>query len=220
MIGNAATLISTPSPSPLHVHVITDNAAPVWLVPAMTGGFVLLAALITGGIAFLSLRASDKRKLRREDSRQWDSELKSIYVAISTQMTKLNIELARARSEPDSVKKLLDVSSETLVVISGHQTVLQLVAEQPVIAAVGALSQDVSEVYQKALLAQPQDTPDMRWAADHFMQLIDPMRELRDCMRDSLRPDRLPRRARRERGRDTRRVSAQFAAQEERRRRP
>lgn len=205
--------------APLDVHLIIDNAAPVWLVPAMTGGFVLLAALITGGIAFFSLRASDKRKLRREDSRQWDTELKSIYVAISTQMTKLNIELARARSEPDSVKKVLDASSETLVVISGHQTVLQLVAEQPVIDAAAALQRDVSEVYQKALLAQPQDPPDMHWAANHFMQLIDPMRELRDCIRDSLRPNRLPRRARRERGRKTRRLRAQFAAQEQRRQR-
>ena len=68
----------TPSPTPFMVQLITDNQTPWWWGGALTGSFVVLAALV----AFFSLRASDKRKLAREDLRQWDILIKDRVIAI------------------------------------------------------------------------------------------------------------------------------------------
>jgi len=74
-----------PTPSPLVVQLVTDNQTPWWWTGALTGFFVLLAAFV----AFMSLRASDKRKLSREDRRQWDSLIKDGFVTASTLIDEL-----------------------------------------------------------------------------------------------------------------------------------
>jgi hypothetical protein len=74
-----------PSPSPIVVELVTGNETPWWAGSLLTGTFVVFAALI----AFLSLRASDKRKLAREDRRQWDLLIKDGYISISTSIERL-----------------------------------------------------------------------------------------------------------------------------------
>lgn len=187
MIAAAATPLPTPSPSPVLVQLVNDGAVPPWLAlvvaPLLTGAFVLAAARI----ALKSLEASDRRKLDREDRRQWDNELKAIYVAIAKLIAPVNLELARARSEPDSLGKILDVTSAAMVGISDHLTVLKLIADAPVVEAALKVQHAVSQSYQEALVAQPQDKPNMRWAVDHLMGMSAPMDELRDRVREALR---------------------------------
>lgn len=64
---------TSPAPAP------TTASAPWWGVPVIAGIFLLSGALI----AFLSTAASDRRKLAREDRRQWDKEIRDAYVEIS-----------------------------------------------------------------------------------------------------------------------------------------
>lgn len=58
------------------------DAAPWWGVPLIAGAFLLTGALI----AFISTSVSDRRKLAREDRRQWDREIRDSYVEISEQV--------------------------------------------------------------------------------------------------------------------------------------
>ncbi|MFS2028981.1 MULTISPECIES: hypothetical protein [unclassified Curtobacterium] len=85
--GTVTVVGPTSSPSPL--HIVMDGTSPVWLQPLLTGAFVLAAAIITAGIAFLSLRASDKRKLAREDKRQWDREVREVYSMVAAETRRL-----------------------------------------------------------------------------------------------------------------------------------
>jgi hypothetical protein len=61
------------------------EAAPWWGVPVIAGTFLLIGALI----AFLSTAASDRRKLAREDRRQWDKEIRDAYVEIAAEVNKI-----------------------------------------------------------------------------------------------------------------------------------
>jgi hypothetical protein len=72
------TLVSmqTTTTTPTAPDAVVD-AAPWWGVPLVAGLFVLFGALI----ALLSAFLSDRRKLRREDQRQWDREIRDLYVA-------------------------------------------------------------------------------------------------------------------------------------------
>ncbi|WP_433125321.1 hypothetical protein ACQPWW_22515 [Micromonospora sp. CA-240977] len=52
----------------------------------IAGAFLLIGALI----AFLSMAASDRRKLAREDRRQWDREIRDAYVDIAAEVNKIS----------------------------------------------------------------------------------------------------------------------------------
>jgi hypothetical protein len=54
-------------------------SAPWWANPILAGIFVLGGALT----AFVSTWFSDRRRLRREDLRQWDKEIREGYVRVS-----------------------------------------------------------------------------------------------------------------------------------------
>lgn len=73
----------------------TISTSPWWGVPLIAGSFLIVGALI----AFLSTYFSDKRKLSREDVRQWDKEIRDIYVATSS-LTKQLLELRWRDSLP------------------------------------------------------------------------------------------------------------------------
>ncbi|WP_437770618.1 hypothetical protein [Arthrobacter sp. KNU40] len=62
-----------PSPPPVIINM-PDTGAPWWGVPLLAGIFVLIGALA----AFLSTRASDRRKSKNEDARRYDEEIKNL----------------------------------------------------------------------------------------------------------------------------------------------
>lgn len=90
-------MIPTPIPSPLVVQIITDNQTPWWASGALTGAFLLIVAII----AFLSLKASDKRKLEREDQRQWDILIKDAYLQAASDISSI-LQLTLKQYETDS----------------------------------------------------------------------------------------------------------------------
>jgi len=68
-----------PSSTTIPEQVTSASTFPIWFAPMLTGMFVLLAALI----ALASLWLSDRRKLAREDRRQWDFALREAYVTVA-----------------------------------------------------------------------------------------------------------------------------------------
>lgn len=73
-----ATYISVVTPTPV-APAAPVASAPWWAVPLVAGAFLIIGALI----AFVSTAASDRRKLAREDRRQWDKEVRDAYVEIT-----------------------------------------------------------------------------------------------------------------------------------------
>src|SRR5579885_1893176 len=77
-------MTGTPPPTPIGPMNVADavvQAAPWWGVPLLAGTFLLLGAVI----AFVSTYFSDRRKLAREDQRQWDKEIRDLYMQMSAQ---------------------------------------------------------------------------------------------------------------------------------------
>ena len=69
----------TPSPTPFIVQVISDGSTAPWLTPLLAGLFLIVGAFI----AFMSTALSDRRKLRRDDLRQWDKEIRDTFLRIA-----------------------------------------------------------------------------------------------------------------------------------------
>jgi hypothetical protein len=59
--------------------VAAADAAPWWGIPVIAGCFLLVGATL----AFLSTALSDRRKMKRDDLRQWDKDLRDLYVQAS-----------------------------------------------------------------------------------------------------------------------------------------
>jgi len=77
------------------------SVAPWWGVPVIAGAFLLTGALI----AFISTSISDRRKLAREDRRQWDREIRDSYIEISNQVNLINNYQYRSIGESDKIKR-------------------------------------------------------------------------------------------------------------------
>ena len=68
----------SPTPTPIIINM-PSSVSPWWAVPLITAIAVLIGALV----AFLSTTASDRRKLKADDRRQWDKEIRDLYVEAS-----------------------------------------------------------------------------------------------------------------------------------------
>lgn len=69
------SLLATPSPVPIVINM-PASGSPWWGVPAITATAVLFGALV----AFFSTRFSDQRKRKADDRRQWDKEIRDLYL--------------------------------------------------------------------------------------------------------------------------------------------
>jgi hypothetical protein len=106
-----ALAAKTPSPS----------VAPWWGV-AVIAGFFLLAG---GFLAFFSTWLSDRRKLKREDQRQWDKVLLATYLKVVELVPKLRqtrwlsdgTQVAERHPEMSSVQQELEDLGHTLVIV-------------------------------------------------------------------------------------------------------
>lgn len=141
-------MTSTPTPTPLIVQIVSENQTPWWWAGALTGFFVLLAALV----AFLSLRASDKRKLEREDRRQWDRDIKKQYldaIALIDKLSDLHRRHTHVRMEDISVasnRKRLQTHAAAEEILNK----LQRIADEFDLFAVKDLSDAMNDVVQVA----------------------------------------------------------------------
>lgn len=136
---------STPAPtsSPLLVQVTGVSANPPWLVPLLTGAFVLAAALI----ALLSLYLSDHRKLAREDRRQWDKEIRETYLRISADVDLLRLILSNSFDRAPNIDRFDEPGVEEArdrVFRSCRE--LELIAPKLVVEAGLAVSDSLDEL--------------------------------------------------------------------------
>jgi len=187
---------TTPAAEPDQVQTAAASA-PWWLQILLqalaTGIFVLGAALIT----FRSVQASDRRKLEREDQRQWDNERKQAFVAIAAAISAAQLELHRVRSgsSDDRLVAILTVLEAAMTSVRDEVELLRIIASQPVIDAARALQERLAGLWQDALLSdlgapttdEMLGVPQALWKA--FGEVDDLLDQLRIEIRAEIRVD-------------------------------
>jgi len=173
----------SPSPTPVLVQLVGQEPPPVWLGPLLTGGFVLVAAII----ALLSLRWSDLRKLAREDRRQWDAELKASYVAVGEHVRAVRTVLARNEGTADYAAKILSTTDEAMRGVREHIRLFELIASPEVTKAAEEVSDKLSAIWRRTFIEMTRDQWKLKWAAEESEKLPGALDALRDRIRASLR---------------------------------
>ena len=173
----------SPTPAPVVVQLVGQEPPPVWLGPLLTGGFVLVAAII----ALLSLRWSDLRKLAREDRRQWDADLKASYIAIGEHVRAVRVVLGRNEGTKAYAEKILATTESAMTGLREHIRLFELVASAEVTKAAEAVAEDLADIWQRAWNDSILEEFAMKWAAQKWLVAEEPLMELRDRIRESLR---------------------------------
>lgn len=174
----------SPTASSAPLHVVMDGGSPVWLQPLLTGAFVLAAALI----ALTSLWLSDRRKLAREDRRQWDRELKQSYVVIAAEVQRVRLHLSRVRpGDDESLTSVLEALEASMTVVSQNTESMRLFAPKDVVEAAYAVGASLATIWQKGFVESGEDEPDVSWAMKDFVTVDPPVERLRDTVRKALR---------------------------------
>lgn len=191
MTAATSLLILAASPA-----AIPAPSSPNWQTALTQGGFLIVGALI----AFTSTWFSDRRKLRREDDRQWNAELKASYMAIAVAVNRCHLEAARIRagSSEERLTAVMGPTEEAMRTIQEQVRLLELIARQPVIDAAKAVQRQVAEIWQAGLIG-PTDDPEADeflgqpiWLYRKLTNVDDRVEELRACIRGATRvePDK------------------------------
>lgn len=113
-----------PSPVPTFViQTVSQPGTPTWVTPVVAGIFVIAGAII----AFFSTRWSDRKRLQREDRRQWDKQILELYAAIFDSTKSLNDIWHSGRLSRKSRKAVLAEVAELTRIIqksSGELTII------------------------------------------------------------------------------------------------
>lgn len=172
------SLIPSPLPSPLKspilVQLVDPNASPVWLAPLLTGVFVLIAALV----ALLSLRLSDRRKLDREDRRQWDREMKDSHAKVASAVHRLErsmmhvydiFEAGKDQPTGEEYDNLMVLADKAYSKIATFSAVVEIPAPNEVINASNNLGRDLEKLYLQ--LSTADTTTPRHWG---FLNALEP----------------------------------------------
>jgi hypothetical protein len=62
---------------------VTTATLAWWWIPAVTAGATVLGALIAALVAIVTGWLSDRRKFEAEDRRQWDKEIRDLYLDVA-----------------------------------------------------------------------------------------------------------------------------------------
>lgn len=152
----------------------------MWLAPLLTG-------VVVAGIALFSLWLSDRRKLRREDQRQWDADLKASYSAIAAEVRRVRTELGLVRPGNEGTKALIHVTSESLAVVSDHIRLFELIASRPVIEASQAVNSFILNVWQRVVFDSDDVEADFAWAYKDYLNIEGLLDRLQYRVREALR---------------------------------
>lgn len=185
----------TPTAFPTVLHVVMDGSSPVWLQPLLTGAFVLAAALV----ALTSLWLSDRRKLRREDLRQWDSELRDVHTTVSASVRTLELKMTHfvgftgskkrmgANLTSDEIRELELVAREAEDVLAASGARLELIAVGPVEKRLAELSSALNEVIYNTINEHSGQRPDSwDWLLPMELKLSRGRQDFTDAVRTSL----------------------------------
>lgn len=90
-----------------------QDQAPWWGDPVVAGGFLLVGGVLGGLISWLSSRASDRRRAKREDRVRWHQDIRHVTAAVlglANEYSGLNLEnrSVRLRHSKASDKKKLE----------------------------------------------------------------------------------------------------------------
>lgn len=109
-------------------------SVPWWGVSVVAGTFLLVGALI----AFTSTALSDRRKLAREDRRQWDKEIRDAFVEISSHVDDI-IEYRHLWIEDVDRRTRYEAGSAALAGIRRQQDLLEIIGSAALIVRVAEL---------------------------------------------------------------------------------
>lgn len=162
-----------------------DGGAPVWLGPLFTGVFVLAAAVI----ALVSLYFSDRRKLRREDQRQWDAQLTTAYLAIINKTHEVGQVLAeRAPTSGTRGDRVADVVVDAMRELQEQRLRLELVTKERVINATEDIASFLVNIYTEEFTARHRgEGLGPPWTKTKINELGELEQALRDEVRRALR---------------------------------
>jgi hypothetical protein len=134
--------LSPASPTPASVPTPRTGSAPWWGVPVIAGTFLLAGALI----AFLSTAASDRRKLAREDRRQWDKEIRDAYVEIAKHVNDV-IEFRWSSVVSDEDKRArYETGTSARDRIGSQGDLLRIIGTRPLVERVEDLESACSQI--------------------------------------------------------------------------
>ncbi|ROS46199.1 hypothetical protein [Curtobacterium sp. PhB78] len=159
---------------------------PWWLPPLLTGAFVLAAAFITLG----SLWLSDRRKLCREDRRQWDRELKDNYIGVAAEMGPLLVLLQHAGSHDLDVETMRGHLQAVIRTVRSHAIQLQLTAPTAAMWALTGLLSHLKEAEDELSGIGGAEYVDRSWSRRTWGLLGDTSVELHLTTESALRPPR------------------------------
>ncbi len=129
--------------------------------------------LIASLIAVASLYYSDTRKMRREDQRQWDAELRGNYVRIIESLEPLQKTLAllpASAGEADLVP-VREGLWEAIAILRQTRLVLDITANRGVVEAVDKLQQKLASMWISAKTESDALEPTRSWGAHHHLEL-------------------------------------------------
>jgi hypothetical protein len=137
------------------VQLISENQTPWWWGGALTGSFVVIAALV----AFFSLKASDRRKLSREDRRQWDVIIKDGFISTSTAMNSLVLLSADHTDvlDEDAYGEVVAQAESIRLAFEARRSEWELIAADETVAAFIKFARAAGQYSETAVIAQEKD---------------------------------------------------------------
>lgn len=162
---------------------------PWWLAPALTGFFVLVAAFIALG----SLWLSDRRKLKREDARQWDRELREIYVELAGVLRGVYYAfLTEPRSTWKPMKEAGEMAEAAEDLVSERRLMMELFAPKSLFTALEKVAMALGRAstaafYDEELEGGADLIPEEQWRQETSAELLVAIHTLRKSFRDALR---------------------------------
>jgi len=117
-------------PVPAALAPAAPGSAPWWGVPVIAGGFLLAGAVI----AFLSTSLSDRRKLAREDRRQWDREIRDSYLEITRHFARIAAFRYVVLSGEEDRQERYRAGADALAGIREQIAMLEVIGTPPLIS--------------------------------------------------------------------------------------
>ncbi|MFJ9780146.1 hypothetical protein ACIRSS_11220 [Amycolatopsis sp. NPDC101161] len=118
------------SPVPAALAPAAPGSAPWWGVPVIAGGFLLAGAVI----AFLATSLSDRRRLNREDRRQWDRDIRDAYLEITRYFGRITAFRYQVLTDEGDRRSRYQAGAEALAGLREQVAMLEVIGTPAVIA--------------------------------------------------------------------------------------
>jgi hypothetical protein len=120
----------SPVPIALAPAAPVPGSAPWWGVPVIAGGFLLAGAVI----AFVAISLSDRRRLKREDRRLWDREIRDAYLEITRHFGRITAFRYQVLADEEDRRSRYRAGAEALAGLREQVAMLEVIGTPALIA--------------------------------------------------------------------------------------